>query len=78
MEKSSEHLTLTHLEQMQHYTDLPLQVAFSAHNEQNSRPIIERLNLVLLWLFRGQHGKKMVCMREVPEVTETLEKANSH
>ena len=31
---SCEHLRWTHLEQMQHCTDLPRQVTFSAHTEQ--------------------------------------------
>ena len=32
----------------------------------------------LLRSFRGLHGKKMVCVRGVPGVTETLGKTNNH
>ena len=32
--ESCEHLRWTHLEQAQHFTDLPRQVTFSAHTEQ--------------------------------------------
>ena len=32
--KCSEHLKWTHLEQVQHCTDLPSQVTFPAHTEQ--------------------------------------------
>ena len=34
LEESSEHHGWTHLEQVQHCTDLPLQATFPAHNEQ--------------------------------------------
>ena len=37
----------------------------------------ERLRVALHW-FRRQHSEKMVCMRGVPVVAGTIEKANSH
>ena len=40
------------------------------------RPIEEKLCAALLQSFRGQHGKNG--LREVPGVTGTLGKANSH
>ena len=42
------------------------------------RPILKRLRATLLRSFRGQQGKKMVCVRGMPGVTGTLGKANSH
>ena len=42
------------------------------------RPILKRLRATFLRLFRGLHSKKMVCVREVPGVTGTLGKTNSH
>ena len=41
------------------------------------RPIFMRLPATLLRSFRGLHGEKMVCVRAVLRVTETLGKANS-
>ena len=37
-----------------------------------------RLRATLLWSFRELHGEKMVCVRGVPGVTRTLDKANNH
>ena len=37
-----------------------------------------KLRAAILRSFRGQHGKKMVCVKGVPGVTGTLEKSNSH
>ena len=100
--KRSEHLKWTHLEPVQHSTDLTLQITFAAHTEQEKmepglewtlplidrtrrmirrprekqekrekgRPISKRLPAALLRSFRGQHDEKMVCVREVPEVTQ--------
>ena len=45
---------------------------------ENRRLILKKLRAVLLRSFRGQHGKKMVCVRGVSGVTGTLGKANSH
>ena len=45
---------------------------------EDRRPILEKLCAALLRLFRGKHGEKMICGREVPGVTGTLGKANSH
>ena len=42
------------------------------------RSILKRLRAILLRLFKGLHGEKMVCVRGVPGVTGTLGKANSH
>ena len=42
------------------------------------RPILKRLRATLLRSFRGLHGEKMVCVRGVPRVTETLGKTNSN
>ena len=42
------------------------------------RPILKRLRATLLRSFRGLHGEKMVCVRGVPGVTETIGKANTH
>ena len=44
---------------------------------ENSRPISKRLRAALR-SFRGVARHKMVCVRGVPEVSETLGKANSH
>ena len=41
--------------------------------KRENRPISNRLRA-----FRGLHGEKMLCVREVPGVTGTLGKANSH
>ena len=46
--------------------------------KREDRPILKRLCAILLRSFKGLHGEKMVCGREVPGVTETLEKANNH
>ena len=46
--------------------------------KRKDRPILKRLRATLLRSFRGFHGEKMVCIREVPGVTGTLGKANSH
>ena len=46
--------------------------------KREDRPIFKRLRATLLQLFRGLHGKKMVCGKGVPGVTGTLRKANSH
>ena len=99
--KSCEHLRWTHLEQVQHWTDLPRQRTLSRKrwglgwNEryrssrggeeledegrqekiENRRPILKKPCAVLLQLFWEQHGKKI---REVPGVTGTVGKANSH
>ena len=35
--------------------------------KENSRHVSKRLRAALLRSFRGQHGEKMICMREVPE-----------
>ena len=43
-----------------------------AGEEKNGRPILKRLSSALLRWFRGQHGKKMVCVRGVPRETGTL------
>ena len=45
---------------------------------EKGRLISKRLRATLLRLVRGEHGKKMVCVRGVPRVTGTLKKANSH
>ena len=45
---------------------------------EDRRPILKKLRNSLLPSFRGQHDKKMVCVRGVPGVTGTLGKANSH
>ena len=49
-----------------------------AGEEKSNRSILERLRAALLWSFKGQHDKKIVCMRGVPGVIGTLGKANSH
>ena len=41
-------------------------------------PILKRSRTTLLRSFRGLHGEKMLCVRGVPGVTETLGKANSN
>ena len=46
--------------------------------KREDRPTLKRLCVTLLWLFRRLHGEKVVCVREVPGVTGTLRKANSH
>ena len=46
--------------------------------EKENRPILKRLHATLLRSFRGLHGEKMVCVRQVPGVAGTLGKANSH
>ena len=46
--------------------------------KREHRPILKRLRATLLRWFRGLHGEKMVCVRDVPGVTGTLGKANSH
>ena len=45
---------------------------------ENSRPISKRLPVALLRSFKGQHGEKIVCVREVLGATGVLGKANSH
>ena len=69
-------------------TKVWMNVATHQENEKNeitvkrkageNRPISKRLRATLLRSFRGLHGEKMVCVRGVPGVTETLGKANSH
>ena len=46
--------------------------------KREDRPILKRLHATLLRSIRGLHGEKMVCVREVPRVTGTIRKANSH
>ena len=46
--------------------------------KRENRPILKRRRANLLRSFRRLQGKKMVCVRGVPGVTETLRKANSH
>ena len=46
--------------------------------KRENKPILKRLRVTLLWLFRGLHGKKMVCVRGVPGVPGTIGKANNH
>ena len=46
--------------------------------KSENRPILKKLRAILLRLFRGLHGEKMVCVRGVPGVTETLGKTNSN
>ena len=41
---------------------------------EDRRPILKRLSAALLWSFRGQQDKKMVCVMGGPEVTGTLGK----
>ena len=41
-------------------------------NREDRRPILQNLCAALVRSFRGQHGEKIVCAREVPGVTETL------
>ena len=48
------------------------------HENREDRPILKRLRVTLLRSFRGLHGEKMVCAREVPWITGTLGKTNSH
>ena len=50
----------------------------SRERQEEDRPILKRLRATLLRSFRVPHGEKMVCVRRVPGVTETLGKANSH
>ena len=45
--------------------------------EEKNESILKRLRAILLQLFRGLHGKKMLCVRGVPGVTGTLGKANN-
>ena len=40
--------------------------------EEKNESILKRLRAILLRLFRGLHGKKMLCVRGVPGVTGTL------
>ena len=42
------------------------------------RPILKRLRATLLQVFKGLHGKKIVCVKKLPGVTGILRKANSH
>ena len=46
--------------------------------KREDRPILNRLRATILRSFRGLHGEKIICVRGVPGVTGTLEKANSH
>ena len=41
----------------------------SQEKRESSRPISKKLRAALLGSFRGQHGKKMACVRRVPRVT---------
>ena len=45
---------------------------------KNWRPILESMRAALLRSLKGQHCKKMVCIRRVPTLTGTLGKAGSH
>ena len=45
---------------------------------EDRQPILKKLCAAPLRTFRGQHGEKMVCVREMPGVAGTLGKANSH
>ena len=45
---------------------------------REDRPILKRLRASLLKSFRGMHDEKIVCVRGVPGVTETLGKTSSH
>ena len=86
--ESWEHFRWTHLEQVQHCTDLPCQVTFpemrrrrrakegqEKRKGENRWPILKKLCAAILQSFRGQHSKKM---KGVSEVTGTLKKANNH
>ena len=46
--------------------------------KREERPILKRLRATFLRSFKGLHGKKMLCVRGVPGVTETLGKTNSY
>ena len=46
--------------------------------QARERQILKRLHVTFLQSFRGLHGEKMICVREVPGVAGTLGKANSH
>ena len=51
----------------------------SKRGRRKKSPLIsKRLRAALLRSIRGQHGKKMICVRGVPRVTETLRKTNRH
>ena len=52
--------------------------ARESQEKRENRPILKRLRATLLRSFRGQHGEKMLCVRGVPGVTETLGKTNSN
>ena len=52
--------------------------ARESQEKREDRPILKRLHVTLLGSFRGLQGEKMICIRGVPGVTETLGKANSH
>ena len=45
---------------------------------EDRRPILEKLCAALLRLFKKQQGEKMVSVRGVPGVNETLGKVKSH
>ena len=46
--------------------------------EKRKQANLKRLRATLLRLFRGLHGKKMICVSGVPGVTGTFGEANSY
>ena len=45
---------------------------------EDRQQILKKLHAAFLQSFRGQHDEKMVRVRGVPGVIETIGKANSH